>query len=95
MITLTIPLWLAFILALALVYLTMWLTVGFVTWAERRDELRKEGDDPDDHFPFNWRLLIGPLVYWNWIIRRLQAENAQIDADTAALIAERERRNGG
>ena len=91
----TLP-WVVFIILLVVViYLTMWLTIGVVIWADKRDDVRKTGGDPDEFFPFNWRLLLGPEVYWEWVIRRLEEETAKIKARTAEIVAETKRRNGG
>jgi len=91
----TLPWWLLIVLLVVIIYLTMWITIGVGVWTDKRDVIRKQGGDPGKVYPFNYRLLLGPEIYWNWIIARLLAETAEVKARTAALIAERERLNGG
>lgn len=58
--------WVWVILALVTgVFLGLYAGVNAAVWATSRDR-----DSTPDDMPFNWRVLVGPGVYYNWLETR-------------------------
>lgn len=55
----------SFVIAVAAL-LAIWTAGMLLGWVLNRRESRREGGTPE---PFNWRLLVNPGLYYEWIAR--------------------------
>lgn len=67
-----IPVWVFIVAMIALVLLTIIACSNVIPWMIMRLEVGERGSNGDEHFPWNWRVLMGASSYFDWLDRHQQ-----------------------